>query len=83
MDLVLNKLCENLVHVIHKRFTKRHYIVIISQSNRGHIYLIVRQKRGRLLCEEKEAFHSKIVDTVTSIFVWYCKRHSQLDKKYF
>ena len=25
----------------------------------------------------------KIFDTVTSVFMWYCKKHSQLDKKYF
>ena len=36
-----------------------------------------------LLYEEKEAFHSKIFEIVTSVFNWYCKRYTQLDKKYF
>ena len=83
MDLVLDKLCENFVDVIQETFTKKYYIVRISQSKIGHIYLIIRKKRGRLLYEEKEAFHSRIFEIVTSVFNWYCKRHAQLDKKHF
>ena len=82
MGLVLDKLCENLVDVIQETFTKKYYIVRISRSKRGHIYLIIRKKRGRLLYEEKEAFHPKIFEIFTSIFNWYCNRHTQLDKKY-
>ena len=55
----------------------------MSQSKIGHIYLITRKKRGRLLYEGKEAFHSKIFEIVITFFNWYCKRHTQLDKKYF
>ena len=39
MDLVLDELCENLVDVIHETFTKTYYIVRISQSKRGYIYI--------------------------------------------
>ena len=62
MDLVLDKFGENLVDVIQETFTKMYYIVRISQSKRGHVYLIIKKKKkkGRLLYEEKEAFHSKM-----------------------
>ena len=43
MDLVLDKLCENLVDVILETFTKKYYMVRISQSKRGHRYLIIRK----------------------------------------
>ena len=39
MDLVLDKLYENLVDVIHEMFIKKYYIVRISQSKRGNIYI--------------------------------------------
>ena len=45
MDLVLDKLCENLVDIIHEMFTKKYYVVTISQSKRGYIYLIVIKKK--------------------------------------
>ena len=38
MDLVLDKLYENLVDV-HEMFIKKYYIVRISQSKRGNIYI--------------------------------------------
>ena len=41
MDLVLDKLCKNLVNVIQETFTKKYYIVRISQTKRGHIYFII------------------------------------------
>ena len=82
MDLVLDELCENLVDVIQETFTKTYYIVRISQSKRGCICLIIR-KKGKLLYEEQEASHSKIFEIATSVFSWYCKRHTQLDKEYF
>ena len=75
MDFVLDKLREKLVDVIHETFIKKYYIVRISQSKRGHMYLIVRKKRSRLLYEEKDALHTKSFDIVISVFMWYCKRH--------
>ena len=30
MDLVMDKLCQNLVDIIHEMFTKKYYIVRIS-----------------------------------------------------
>ena len=52
-ESVLEKMCENIVDVIYETFTRKYYLVRISQSKRGHIYLIVREKRGQLLYEEK------------------------------
>ena len=54
MDLVLDKLCKNLVNMIQETFTKKYYIVRISQTKRGHIYFIIIKKRGRRLYEEKD-----------------------------
>ena len=45
MNLVLDKLCKNLIDVIQETFTKKYYIVRISQSKRGDIYLIIEKKR--------------------------------------
>ena len=45
MEFVLEKMCENLVDVIHEMFTRKYYVVKISQSKKGHIYLIVRKKK--------------------------------------
>ena len=75
MVLVLGKLCEILVDVIQEKFTKKIlYCQDIPIKERPHL-INSEKKRGMLLYEEKEAFHSKI-------FTWYCKRHSHLDKKY-
>ena len=68
MEAVLEKFCKNLVDVIYETFMTKYYIVRISQSKRGHIDLIVRKKRGRLLYQEKKALHMKIFDIVTNVF---------------
>ena len=52
-NTVLEKLCNKIVDVINETFTKKYYFVEISQSKKGHIYLIVRKKRGRLISEKK------------------------------
>ena len=83
MESVHEKMCENIVDVIHETFTQKYYLVRISQSKRGHIYLIFRKNRGRLLYKEKDALHRKIFDVVISVFSWYCKRHKQLEKNIF
>ena len=49
MDLVLDKLCEKLIEVIQETFTKKYYVVRISQSKRGDIYLIIEKKRQALV----------------------------------
>ena len=46
---VLENLCNKIVDVAHETFTKKYYLVRISQSKNGHIYLIVRKTRDRLL----------------------------------
>ena len=68
MEAVLEKFYKNLVDVIYETFMRKYYIVRISQSKRGHIDLIVRKKRGRLLYQEKKALHMKIFDIVTNVF---------------
>lgn len=68
MEAVLEKFSKNLVDVIYETFMRKYYIVRISQSKRGHIDLIVRKKRGRLLYQEKKALHTKIFDIVTNVF---------------
>ena len=83
MEFVLEKMCENLVDVIHEMFTRKYYVVKISQSKKGHIYLIVRKKRDWFLYEQKVVLHGKIFDIASSVFTWYCKRHKQLEKNYF
>ena len=77
MELALKKSCENLVDVIHETFTRKYYIVKISQSKKDHIYLILRKKKIRLLYEEKDALHAEIFDIVSSIFTWYFKGHNK------
>ena len=43
---VLDKLCENILDVIYQTFTRKHYLGRIFQSKTGHMYLIVRKKKG-------------------------------------
>lgn len=43
---ILENLCNKIVDVVHETFTRKYYFVKISQSKKGHIYLIVRKKRG-------------------------------------
>ena len=73
---MLDKRFENLVEVIQETFNKKYYIVRIYQSKRGHIHFIISKNRGRLLYEEKEAFHFKIFEILMSVFNWYCKSHT-------
>ena len=80
---VLDKLCENILDVIYQTFTRKHYLGRIFQSKTGHMYLIVRKKKGGLLFEEKDAFHNKIFNVAGSAFGWFCKRHKFLEKKNF
>lgn len=64
---VLEKPCNKIV-VIYETFTKKYYLVKISQSKMGHICLIVREKRGRELGKEKNALHKKIFDVTCGEF---------------
>ena len=79
----LEKMCNRIVDVIHQTFPRKYYFVKISQSKKGHVYLIVRKKRGRLLGEKKNAIHKKIFDISRSVFHWYGERHHFLCRKYF
>ena len=64
----LDKMYNKIVIVIYETFTRKYYFLKISQSKKGHAYLIVRKKRGRLLGEEKNVLHKKIFDIFRSVF---------------
>ena len=66
----LERKCDKIVDVIYETFTCKCYFVKISQSKKGHVYLIVRKKRGRLLGEEKNSLHKKLFDISRSVFHW-------------
>ena len=53
MESVLKKMCENMVDVIQETFTRKYYLVKISQSKSGHIYFIVRRKRSAIVRGKK------------------------------
>ena len=40
-NVVLENLCDKIIDVVGKTFIKKYYFVKISQSKRGHVYLIV------------------------------------------
>ena len=71
----LEKMYNKMADVIYKTFTRKYYFVKISQSKKGHVYLIVKKKRGGLLAEEKKAIHKKIFDISHSVFHWSGERH--------
>lgn len=48
---MLKELRNEIVDAVSETFTKKYYFVKISQSKNGHVYLIVKNKRGRLLSE--------------------------------
>ena len=53
------KMCDKIVDFIYKTFTRKYYLVKISQLKKKHLYLIVTQKTGRLLDEEKKCAPQK------------------------
>lgn len=79
----LEKLCNKIVDGVYETFTRKYYFVKNLQSKRGHIYLIVRKKRGRLFGVEKNKLHKKIFQVSASVFQWYYDKHDFLGKKYF
>ena len=40
-NVVLENLCDKIIDIVGKTFVKKYYFVKISQSKRGHVYLIV------------------------------------------
>ena len=51
------KMCDKIVDFIYKTFTRKYYLVKISQLKKKH--KIVTQKTGRLLDEEKKCAPQK------------------------
>ena len=80
---VQERLRDKIVDVIHEILTIRYCFIKISQPKKGHTYLIVRKKRGRVIGGEKQAFHKKIFDVLSSVLNWHCERHKLLIEKYF
>lgn len=82
-SVVLENLCDKIVDVVGETFTKKYYLVKISQTKRGHIYLTARKRRGRLLWEEKQALHRKINEVTRSVFHWFSEENKFIDRHYF
>ena len=79
----LEKLCNNTVCTINEIFSKRHYIVRISQEKNGNVYLIVNKRRGRLLGEERTALCKAIEKLSNTVFSRHCKDFSRLADYYY
>ena len=56
---ILEKLCDKIVDVIHDSFPSKNFLVKISQAKNGTVYLIVRKKHGRFICDGKKEFEKK------------------------
>lgn len=56
---ILEKLCNEIVDVVYETFTRTYYFVKISQSKKGHIYIIARKNRCRFIGGEKTPFIKK------------------------
>ena len=54
---ILEKLCDRIVEAVYEKFIKKFYFVKISQLKLGHIFMIVRKKRGRLLGVKKKMLY--------------------------
>ena len=80
---ILEQLCDKIVDVIGEAFTKKYYYVKISQSKKGHVYLVLRKKRGRLFGEEMLALHRKIYDVSKSVVLWFSGQHDFVSEHYF
>ena len=65
----LEKMCNKIVDVIYETFTHKYYFVKISQSKKGHVYLTVRKKRGRLDGEEENGLHKSCFTFPAACFI--------------
>ena len=82
-ESVLEDLCDKIIDVIHKIFTKKYYTIRISQAKNGNIYLIVQKKRMCFLGEERLCLCEKNHELVSVVFSWYCKKSRYLSDYYF
>ena len=80
---ILEKLCDRIVEAVYEKFIKKFYFVKISQLKLGHIFMIVRKKRGRLLGVEKDALHRKACEITGCVFEWCKQKYSFLSDRYF
>ena len=80
---ILDQLCDKIVDAIGETFTKKYYLVKIFQSKKGHVYLVVRKKRGRLFGKELLALHRMSYGVSKSVFAWFCSQHDSISEHYF
>ena len=80
---ILDQLCDKIVDGIGGTFTKKYYLVKISQSKEGHVYLVVRKKRGRLFGKKLLVLHRMSYDVSKSAFAWFCSQHHSVSEHYF
>ena len=80
---MLEKLCNKTVDVINETLTKKYHFVKISQSKKGHIYLIVKKKRGRLIGEEQRVLHRKTFNVFSSVFNWFSEKNKFINENYY
>ena len=79
---ILDQLCDKIVDAIGETFTKKYYLVKIFQSKKGHVYLVVRKKRGRLFGKELLALHRMSYGVSKSVFAWFCSQHDSISEHY-
>ena len=80
---VLENLCKKAILVVGETFSRKYYFIRISQSRKGHIYLIVQKKRRGLLWEETQVPYRKINDVSRSVFNWFCDENIFVSEHYF
>ena len=67
-ETVLADLCSKIVDVVYETFTRRYYLVRISQAKHGNILFIVRRKNIQLLGEERMLLRQNIKHCIECFF---------------
>ena len=79
---VFDKLCENTVDVIYQTFTRKHYLVRISQSKTSHIYC--KKKKGGGCCLRKRmCFTAEFLMSLEVFLVGFVKNRHFWRKEFF
>ena len=67
-NVVLENLCDKIIDVVGKTFIKKYYFVKISQSKRGHVYLMVWIKEAGCLKKKNKHFKRRFVNLPGAFF---------------
>ena len=79
---VFDKLCENTVDEIYQTFTRKHYLVRISQSKTSHIYC--KKKKGGGCCLRKRmCFTAEFLMSLEVFLVGFVKNRHFWRKEFF